>query len=249
MQTKTVKMLIKRELTEKRQSLIWLSLLTTLILFFTFPKQLLFTTNLQDGHGFIHFLFVSIGAYLAGSSFWEFSSAAKARSYLLIPAHTLEKITAKISVYIFGWWLLFILAWLIAGTLANLAFSTIAGTFTLHSLFNSLFSIFKILLPTLPAIFLLQSLGVFASCYFKKSALFKLAVALLGLGLLIASLTLAEVSLLVKYFGLAQMSSATLLPQGLNFKLISGLANLGSIIIGVIACLLSWLRLRETEAR
>ena len=69
MQTKTVKMLIKRELTEKRQSLIWLSLLTTLILFFTFPKQLLFTTNLQDGHGFIHFLFVSIGAYLAGSSF------------------------------------------------------------------------------------------------------------------------------------------------------------------------------------
>lgn len=41
MQTKTVKMLIKRELTEKRQSLIWLSLLTALILFFTFPKQLL----------------------------------------------------------------------------------------------------------------------------------------------------------------------------------------------------------------
>ena len=79
--------------------------------------------------------------------------------------------------------------------------------------------------------------------------MFILVVALLGLGLLIASLTLAEVSLLVKYFGLAQMSSATLLPQGLNFKLISGLANLGSIIIGVIACLLSWLRLRETEAR
>ncbi len=248
MQTKTVKMLIKRELTEKRQSLIWLSLLTTLILFFTFPKQL-FTANLQDGHGFIRFLFVSVGAYLAGSSFWEFSSAAKARSYLLIPATTLEKITAKISVYIFGWWLLFILAWLIAGTLANLAFSTLTGTFTLHSLFNSLFSIFKILLPTLPAIFLLQSLGLFASCYFKKSALFKLAVALLGLGLLIASLTLAEVSLLVKYFGLAQMSSATLLPQGLNFKLISCLYNAGSIIIGLIACLLSWLRLRETEAR
>lgn len=248
MQTKTVKMLIKRELTEKRQSLIWLSLLTTLILFFTFPKQL-FTTNLQDGHGFIRFLFVSIGAYLAGSSFWEFSSAAKARSYLLIPANTLEKITAKISVYIFGWWLLFILAWLIAGTLANLAFSTLTGTFTLHSLFNSLFSIFKILLPTLPAIFLLQSVGIFSSCYFKKSAVFKLAVALLGLGLLIASLTLAEVSLLVKYFGLAQMSSAPLLSQGLNLKLISGLANLGSVIIGVIACLLSWLRLRETEAR
>ena len=248
MQTKTVKMLIKRELTEKRQSLIWLSLLTTLILFFTFPKQL-FTANLQDGHGFIRFLFVSVGAYLAGSSFWEFSSAAKARSYLLIPAHTLEKITAKISVYIFGWWLLFILAWLIAGTLANLAFSILTGTFTLHNFFNSLFSILKILLPTLPAIFLLQSLGVFASCYFKKSALFKLAVALLGLGLLIASLTLAEVSLLVKYFGLAQMSSAPLLSQGLNFKLISCLANSGSIIIGVIACLLSWLRLRETEAR
>lgn len=248
MQTKTVKMLIKRELTEKRQSLIWLSLLTTLILFFTFPKQL-FTTNLQDGHGFIRFLFVSVGAYLAGSTFWEFSSAAKARSYLLIPATTLEKITAKISVYIFGWWLLFILAWLIAGTLANLAFSTLTGTVTLHNLFNSLFSIFKILLPTLPAIFLLQSLGVFASCYFKKSALFKLAVALLVLGLLIASLTLAEVSLLVKYFGLAQMSSSTILPQGLNFKLISCLANSGSIIIGLIACLLSWLRLRETEAR
>ncbi|MBP7781312.1 MAG: hypothetical protein KA049_00015 [Burkholderiales bacterium] len=248
MQTKTVKMLIKRELTEKRQSLIWLSLLTTLILFFTFPKQL-FTANLQDGHGFIRFLFVSVGAYLAGSSFWEFSSAAKARSYLLIPAHTLEKITAKISVYIFGWWLLFILAWLIAGTLANLAFSILTGTFTLHNFFNSLFSILKILLPTLPAIFLLQSLGIFASCYFKKSALFKLAVALLGLGLLIASLTLAEVSLLVKYFGLAQMSSAPLLSQGLNFKLISCLANSGSIIIGVIACLLSWLRLRETEAR
>ncbi len=248
MQTKTVKMLIKRELTEKRQSLIWLSLLTTLILFFTFPKQL-FTANLQDGHGFIRFLFVSVGAYLAGSSFWEFSSAAKARSYLLIPAHTLEKITAKISVYIFGWWLLFILAWLITGTLANLAFSILTGTFTLHNFFNSLFSILKILLPTLPAIFLLQSLGIFASCYFKKSALFKLAVALLGLGLLIASLTLAEVSLLVKYFGLAQMSSAPLLSQGLNFKLISCLANSGSIIIGVIACLLSWLRLRETEAR
>lgn len=248
MQTKTVKMLIKRELTEKRQSLIWLSLLTTLILFFTFPKQL-FTTNLQDGHGFIRFLFVSVGAYLAGSSLWEFSSSAKTRSYLLIPATTLEKITAKISVYIFGWWLLFILAWLIAGILANLSFSTLTGTFTLHNLFNSLFSIFKILLPTLPAIFLLQSLGIFASCYFKKSAVFKLAVALLGLGLLIASLTLAEVSLLVKYFGMAQMSSAPLLSQGLNFKLISCLANSGSIIIGVIACLLSWLRLRETEAR
>jgi len=248
MQTKTVKMLIKRELTEKRQSLIWLSLLTTLILFFTFPKQL-FTANLQDGHGFIRFLFVSVGAYLAGSSFWEFSSAAKARSYLLIPATTLEKITAKISLYIFGWWLLFILAWLIAGTLANLAFSTLTGTFTLHNFFNSLFNIFKILLPTLPAIFLLQSLGLFASCYFKKSAVFKLAVALLGLGLLIASLTLAEVSLLVKYFGMAQMSSSTILPQGLNFKLISCLANSGSIMIGLIACLLSWLRLRETEAR
>ena len=248
MQTKTVKMLIKRELTEKRQSLIWLSLLTTLILFFTFPKQL-FTANLQDGHGFIRFLFVSVGAYLAGSTFWEFSSAAKARSYLLIPATTLEKITAKISLYIFGWWLLFILAWLIAGTLANLAFSTLTGTFTLHNFFNSLFNIFKILLPTLPAIFLLQSLGLFASCYFKKSAVFKLAVALLGLGLLIASLTLAEVSLLVKYFGMAQMSSSTILPQGLNFKLISCLANSGSIMIGLIACLLSWLRLRETEAR
>jgi hypothetical protein len=45
------------------------------------------------------------------------------------------------------------------------------------------------------------------------------------------------------------MSSATLLPQGLNFKLISCLYNAGSIIIGLIACLLSWLRLRETEAR
>lgn len=248
MQTKTIKMLIKRELTEKRQSLIWLSLLITLILFFTFPKQLI-TTNLQDGYGFIRFLFVSVGAYLAGSTFWEFSSAAKARSYLLIPANVTEKIAAKISLYIFGWWLLFILAWLIAGTLANLAFSTLTGTLTLHNLFNSLFSIFKILLPTLPAIFLLQSLGIFASCYFKKSALFKLAVALLGLGLLITSLTLAEVSLLVKYFGNAQMNRLTLLPQGLNFKLISCLYNSGSIIIGLIACLLSWLRLRETEAR
>ena len=248
MQTKTIKMLIKRELTEKRQSLIWLSLLITLILFFTFPKQLI-TTNLQDGHGFIRFLFVSVGAYLAGSTFWEFSSAAKARSYLLIPANVTEKIAAKISLYIFGWWLLFILAWLIAGTLANLAFSTLTGTLALHNLFNSLFSIFKILLPTLPAIFLLQSLGIFASCYFKKSALFKLAVALLGLGLLIASLTLAEVSLLVKYFGTAQMNKLTLLPQGLNFKLISCLYNAGSIIIGLMACLLSWLRLRETEAR
>ena len=239
--------LIKRELYEKRKPIIWLSLFSILILFFTFPKQL-YSANLQDGQGFIRFLFVSIGSYLSGMAFWEFNSAARTRSYLLIPASSTEKTIAKFSVYILGWWLLFVIAWFIAGISANLAFSSLTHSLNAGNLSNSLFSIFAMLLPILPGMFIAQSLSFFASCYFKKSALFKLAITLLVLGLIIGSLTVTEVSWLVKHSDLDQINNFNILPN-LNLTWLSTLAKISCIVIGVGACLLSCLRLRETEAK
>ncbi|HLX53838.1 MAG TPA: hypothetical protein VKR58_07850, partial [Aquella sp.] len=202
--------LIKRELYERRQNLKWMTIFSILILFFIFQNRL-YSGDMNDSGGFVRFLFVSIGAYLSGSAFWEFSSAAKTRNYLLIPAGNLEKIVAKIMFYVFGWWVLFVLVWLITGVVANVIFSAFMGyPFTLASMFSSLFSIITILLPSLPLIFLLQSLGVFASCYFKKSALFKLSVAILLIMLLIAALTVAEVSVLIKYIGLGNIGNILL---------------------------------------
>lgn len=247
MYSQTTLRLMKREIYEKRKQIIWLSLFTVLILFFTFPKQL-YSANLQDGQGFIRFLFVSIGSYLSGIAFWEFNSAVRTRSYLLIPASTTEKTIAKFNVYILGWWILFVMAWFIAGISANLAFSSFTHSLNASNFSNSLLSIFVILLPILPGMFLAQSLSFFASCYFKKSALFKLAIALLILGIVIGSLTIAEISWLAKHSDFGQMNSFSILPN-LNLTWLSTMANLCCIVIGIGACLLSGLRLRETEAK
>ncbi len=244
MHSQSILRLIKRELYEKRKPIIWLSLFSILIFFFTFPKQF-YSANLQDGQGFVRFLFVSIGSYLAGTAFWEFNSAARARNYLLIPASHVEKIIAKLSVYIFGWWLLFIGAWLFAGISSNLVFNSINDS---PGTINSIFSIFSILLPLLPGVFFAQSLSFFASCYFKKSALFKLAIVILGLSIIIASIATAEISWLIKHSDLGTMNNFSLLPK-INMSLLTTLANFGSIILGIGACLLSCLRLRETEAK
>lgn len=244
----TIHMLIKRELYERRQNLRWITIFSILILFFIFQKQL-YSGDMSDSGGFIRFLFVSIGAYLSGSAFWEFSSAAKTRNYLLIPAGNLEKTAAKILFYVFGWWVLFIMAWLITGIAANIIFSAFMGyPFRLANMFNSLFSIVTILLPSLPVIFLLQSLGVFASCYFKKSAVLKLTVAILLITLLIAALTITELSLLVKYIGLGNIGNL-ILKDSTFIHILTNLANPAYFIIGIAACFLSGLRLRETEAR
>lgn len=247
MHNQTVLRLIKRELYEKRKPIIWLSLFSVLILFFTFPKQI-YSANLQDGQGFVRFLFVSIGSYLAGTAFWEFNSAARTRSYLLIPASHIEKIIAKLSVYIFGWWALFISAWIIAGISANLALSSLTHSLGASNLFNSIFSIFNMLLPILPGMFLAQSLSFFASCYFKKSALFKLAIVLLVLGLIIGGLTIAEVSWLIKHSDTTQINNLNILPN-LNLTWLETSVNFGSIILGISACLISCRRLYETEAK
>jgi len=241
-------MLIKRELYERRQNLIWITIFSILILFFILQKRL-YSGDMQDSGGFIRFLFVSIGAYLSGSAFWEFSSAAKTRNYLLIPAGNLEKIAAKILFYVFGWWVLFVLSWLIAGIAANIIFSAFMGyPFTLSNMFSALLSMVAILLPSLPVIFLLQGLGVFASCYFKKSAILKLTVAILLISLLIATLTVAEISILIKYIGLGNIGNIVL-KDSVFVHMFSDIANPIYLIIGIAACVLSGLRLRETEAR
>lgn len=247
MSISTIYILIKRELYEKRPNLIWLTIFNILILFFVAQKQL-YSANWLDLEGFIRFLFVTQGAYISGLAFWEFNTAPKLRNYLLIPADNFEKAIAKLISYIFGWWVLFIFAWLIAGIIANIVFVSFTGTFVLSNMLHLLVGIFTVLLPSIPVIFLLQSLGVFASCYFKKSALFKLSVAILLIALMIAALMIGEVSILMKYFGFG-LTSSFILQNLILGDTFSSIANPAYIIIGLIICAICCIRLRETEAR
>jgi hypothetical protein len=250
MNINTVYILIKRELYERRQNLIWLTIFSTLILFFVCQKRL-YTADMTNATGFIQFLFITIGAYFSGAAFWEFSSVTKMRSYLLIPAGNFEKVIAKVIFYIFGWWVLFIFAWLLAAIMAAIIYGLLSGnSFTITSIFSLLFSIFSSILPGIAGVFFIQSLGIFASCYFKKSALTKLTVSILLIMLLVGALLMIEISILVQHVGPAvAIVNLVSVKDFTLFHKMREVAGVTYFMIGIIMCGVSYLRLRETEAR
>jgi hypothetical protein len=206
---------------------------------------------MNNANGFIQFLFVVIGTYFSGAAFWEFGTVAKMRSFLLIPAESLEKALAKIVFYIFGWWVLFVITWIIASVIAAIAFGILSGnSFTFANMFSLLASIFSSILPNVAGVFFLQSLSIFASCYFKKSALTKLTVSILLIVLVAAALFMIEVSILVNHVGPAM--AVAKLARSKDFTFFYKMREVAGIlyfIIGIIMCGISYLRLRETEAR
>jgi hypothetical protein len=160
--------LIKREYYETRNLVFWLFLLTLILLFIhTVPNILVYDIDLLNGSKIIYMV---IGGIIASYTFWEFKSASNIRSYLLIPANPIEKLTAKIIFYVVGWLMLFILCLLIANIVifSKMLFLTNQGVPGLVVL-NVAPALFQSFLQVL----LIQSIAIFASCYFKRRVLIK----------------------------------------------------------------------------
>ena len=257
MSSRTIWLLLKREWIEQRLAIIWLLIFTTLILcavainqVYTFYTNNLYGVALNSGQSLLQFIFISMSIYMAGFAFWEFKSVTKTRYYLLIPATHLEKVVSKIIVYTFLWWLAFLSCWIIAVIIADFIYSLNYGQITLVAIMPLLANVIKIFVPLFYSVILLQGLAIFASCYFKKLALFKLTVAIILLLLLLGLLLVSE-SLFVykgiRVFDFGVMIFTRLLHNHFyhDTLIILPFIKWGGVV--VIWCL-TWLRLKETEA-
>ena len=253
-------MLIIRELRESRRQSMWFGAAAIFVLFFIFMGRLFMGGSYDNAQGFIAIVFALMGTYLASEAFSELKRAKNARQYLMLPAGSAEKVIAKVVFYTIGWFVLFALCWFAAGAIATLVFALLKGSAAGDTVFIQFFSIFKTLFYSWYWVLLLQSAAIFASCYFRRLALLKSIISLGVLAFAMAIIATGEGFMLYHGYGYSDIS-IEITPQAkmffdngvLSMQLYSGAV---SFVVNVVkyAALpalwaLTWLRLRETEAR
>lgn len=231
----TCKKLIKRELYEMRPTIYWLTITVLLILFFV-TLSVGSINEVQGIRPITEFTYCTLGIFIASFAFWEFKLPSDTRHFLLLPATILEKAITKILVYILGWLLLFVVCWIVA----SIASIFIAMIFAMNIDYSSALinSILRTLALILPTALLLQSLTIFASCYFKRSVLVKLGLISILIILPLKNILDTEIT------NLLNMKHFIVSPLVLVY-----LALAGKLAVTCIMWLLIGLRIRETEAR
>lgn len=235
--------LIKREYYELHSSVKWLAIFSTIVLFFVAISSLRINLLNETGStGYaIKLIYSSLGIFIACFSFWEFRQPTETRHYLLIPATCAEKVLSKVAFYTIGWLLLFISAWIIASIIA-VVIMVIRGTdLNIWYLLLGVFWVFKPLAIALPIIFCYQALSIFASLYFRKLVLLKLAIFYVLILLPLQGIITHQ------FLGILQILSEH--NMNITFYESTSLLIFVELCITIALWFLTWLRLRETEAR
>ncbi len=235
MNSTTYFLLFKREFYETKNILKWALIITILACVLG---------ALQISHPYewiaaryIDFFYTVIGFFVAIQAFDEFSVSAKLRAYLMIPANASEKLISKLIFYIIGWLLLFVVVWLCSTIIANVILLIFNGNILT---FAQIFAIFIILPKILLFAVLMQSIAIFAGCYFKRLVIVKLLVSYVLIYLPLSTLIANEINMLLDYFtmcGFINDGTAIFIFAIPLFQ-----------VIGIfILWLLTWLRIRESE--
>ena len=233
--------LIKREYYVIRSLIFWLSIIITMLLFF-FAFNALQLTQPEQSISLLHggqLLYSVTGVVVASLAFWEFKNSAESRHYLLLPATDLEKITAKVIFYIFGWLVLFIACWAIA-ILCATGILAIVAPIKLEQFRMVVCNVLKMSAQIMPITILYQSLSLFASCYFRRFVFLKLAVCYVLIILPLQAIISHEILNVI-----SSLSGNRILMLEAIWSQLSGTAEL-AVIFSLWS--ITWLCLSETEA-
>ncbi len=258
--------LIKREYYEFDSSVKWLTIFSIIILSFLFfftaivslriidllhetvstgyeikliPSEIRILTAFIYGISSSFAIYSPIGMFIACFSFWELKQPAETRHYLLLPASAAEKALSKIAFYSIGWLLLFIITWIIAASIVALVTMVIRGTY--YNIWYMLFAGLWALKSLALRLFCSQALCIFASLYFRKLVLLKLAIFYV--------LILLTLKWNIKFQLTTILQILSEHNINITFYKSDGLSISMEICITIALYLLIWLRLRETEAR
>ena len=235
MNSTTYFLLLKREFYENKNTLKWTLIVTILACVFG---------ALQISHPYewiaaryIESFYTVIGFFVAISAFDEFSASAKLRAYLMIPANASEKLISKLIFYIIGWLLLFILIWFVSTIIANIILLLFGGNVLT---FIKILSIFVVLPKILLFAVLMQSIAIFASCYFKRLVIVKLLVSYVLIYLPLSNFIVYEMNTLLNYLTMYGVINDSTVIFSFAIPLFQ--------VIGIfILWLFTWLRIRESE--
>lgn len=252
LRTKTVGLLLNKEIRENKKSIIWLAVALLVVLFIlAFGGSAFRRAEMPN---LVEFLFFVTGLFLSANAFQELKQPKTAQQYLLIPATAAEKVVAKTIIYTFGTAIMYVVCLKLALLAAFAALNSGGAGITFEQFVQTVYNTVLQLCSNWYSFILLMAIAAFASVYFRRLALLKLVVSSGVIGAVISVLLLVEVVILYHGWGNVNINLSA---QGdVLLKAVMGSFDfMGTIVSVMIKALvipffwvMTWLRLRETEA-